>query len=152
MEDVTGGFIKALVFSFIVMTVSCYCGYFTHLNRTSAGAQGVSNSDGSENPPAVASAPSPIPPVTPSPMARPIETTVQGTDSVDINPLAPSKTDVSTPGGIWDKIKKYLRELIIAAAGLVGNQSLVLFCRSARFAPAATLALTDEVPHPTLPY
>ena len=26
------------------MTVSCYCGYFTHLNRTSAGAQGVSNS------------------------------------------------------------------------------------------------------------
>lgn len=44
MEDVTGGFIKALVFSFIVMTVSCYCGYFTHLNRASAGAQGVSNS------------------------------------------------------------------------------------------------------------
>lgn len=44
MQDVTGGFVKALVFSFIVMTVSCYCGYFTHLNRTSAGAQGVSNS------------------------------------------------------------------------------------------------------------
>lgn len=44
MTDVVGGFIKALVFSFIVITVSCYCGYYTHLNRNSAGAQGVSNS------------------------------------------------------------------------------------------------------------
>lgn len=93
-------------------------------------------SDGSENPPAVASAPSPIPPVTPSPMARPIETTVQGTDSVDINPLAPSKTDVSTPGGIWDKIKKYLRELIIAAAGLVGVGAVWTLIRKRKRRPA----------------
>lgn len=44
VEDVTGGFIKSFVFAFIVMTVSCYCGYYTHQNKTSAGAQGVSNS------------------------------------------------------------------------------------------------------------
>ncbi|NLW81329.1 MAG: ABC transporter permease [Desulfovibrionales bacterium] len=44
LEDVTGGFVKSFVFSFIVITISCYCGYFTHLNQASAGAQGVSNS------------------------------------------------------------------------------------------------------------
>ena len=89
------------------------------LNLAPIGPAGNENgSDENIYPPA--SAPSPIPPVTPYPTARPSEITVPGTDSVDINPLAPSKTDVSTPGGIWDKIKKYLRELIIAAAGLVG--------------------------------
>lgn len=93
-------------------------------------------SDGSENPPAVASAPSPIPSVTPSPTARPSETTVPGTDSVDINPLAPSKTDVSTSGGIWDKIKKYLRELIIAAAGLVGIGAVWTLIRKRKRRPA----------------
>lgn len=44
LEDVTGGFIKSFVFAFIVMTISCYCGYYTHQNQSSAGAQGVSNS------------------------------------------------------------------------------------------------------------
>lgn len=44
LADVTGGFVKALVFAFIVITVSCYCGYYTHLNQSSAGAAGVSNS------------------------------------------------------------------------------------------------------------
>ena len=68
--------------------------------------------------------------------ARPSEITVPGTDSVDINPLAPSKTDVSTPGGIWDKIKKYLRELIIAAAGLVGIGAVWTLIRKRKRRPA----------------
>jgi phospholipid/cholesterol/gamma-HCH transport system permease protein len=44
LSDVTGGFIKSIVFAFIVITISCYCGYYTHLNQASAGAEGVSNS------------------------------------------------------------------------------------------------------------
>jgi phospholipid/cholesterol/gamma-HCH transport system permease protein len=44
LEDVTGGFIKSFVFAFIVITICCYCGYYTHQNQASAGAQGVSNS------------------------------------------------------------------------------------------------------------
>lgn len=44
LSDVTGGFIKSFVFGFIVITISCYCGYYTHQNQESAGAQGVSNS------------------------------------------------------------------------------------------------------------
>ena len=44
LSDVTGGFIKSFVFAFIVMTISCYCGYYTHQNQSSAGAEGVSNS------------------------------------------------------------------------------------------------------------
>jgi len=44
MSDVTGGFIKSFVFAFIVITISCYCGYYTHQNQSSAGAEGVSNS------------------------------------------------------------------------------------------------------------
>lgn len=44
LADVTGGFIKSVVFAFIVITISCYCGYYTHQNQRSAGAQGVSNS------------------------------------------------------------------------------------------------------------
>lgn len=93
-------------------------------------------SDGSENPLAVASAPSPIPPVTPSPTARPSEITVPGTDTVDINPLETSDTGVPTRGGIWDKIKKYLRELIIAAAGLVGIGAVWTLIRKRKRRPA----------------
>ena len=44
LSDVTGGFIKSFVFACIVITISCYCGYYTHQNQSSAGAQGVSNS------------------------------------------------------------------------------------------------------------
>ncbi len=93
-------------------------------------------SDGSENPPAVASAPSPIPPVTPSPTARPSEITVPGTGSADINPLETSDTGVPTRGGIWDKIRKYLRELIIAAAGLVGVGAVWTLIRKRKRRPA----------------
>ena len=42
MEDITGGFIKAVVFSIIVVTVCCYQGYFTHLRVKGYGAEGVS--------------------------------------------------------------------------------------------------------------
>lgn len=44
LSDITGGFIKSIVFSFIVISITCFCGYYTHLNQGSAGAQGVSNS------------------------------------------------------------------------------------------------------------
>ncbi|MDY0226672.1 phospholipid/cholesterol/gamma-HCH transport system permease protein [Desulfomicrobium apsheronum] len=44
LSDVTGGFVKSFVFAFIVITISCYCGYYTHQNQSSAGAEGVSNS------------------------------------------------------------------------------------------------------------
>ena len=44
LSDITGGFVKSFVFSFIVISISCFCGYYTHLNQASAGAQGVSNS------------------------------------------------------------------------------------------------------------
>ncbi len=44
LEDVTGGFTKSFVFAFIVITICCYCGYYTHQNQSSAGAEGVSNS------------------------------------------------------------------------------------------------------------
>lgn len=99
-------------------------------------------SDGSENPPAVASAPSPIPPVTTSPTARPSEITVPGTGSADIKPLEPTEPGVPTQtgtlprGGIWDKIKKYLRELIIAAAGLVGIGAVWTLIRKRKRRPA----------------
>ena len=42
MQDVTDGFIKALVFAVIVTTVCCYQGYFTHMRTDSYGAKGVS--------------------------------------------------------------------------------------------------------------
>jgi len=45
MTDVTGGFIKSLVFSLVVTTVCCSRGYFTHLHTTGGfGAKGVSHS------------------------------------------------------------------------------------------------------------
>ena len=42
LEDVNGGFIKALVFAVIVSTICCYQGYFTHMRTDSYGARSVS--------------------------------------------------------------------------------------------------------------
>jgi phospholipid/cholesterol/gamma-HCH transport system permease protein len=41
--DVTGGFIKSVVFGLIVATISCYQGYFTHMRRDSVGPEAVSS-------------------------------------------------------------------------------------------------------------
>jgi len=41
MEDLTGGFIKAIVFAVIVSTICCFQGFFTHLRRDSYGAKAV---------------------------------------------------------------------------------------------------------------
>lgn len=41
MEDITGGFVKAVVFALIVSSVCCYQGYFTHMRRDSFGAKAV---------------------------------------------------------------------------------------------------------------
>jgi len=41
MEDITGGFIKAVVFAVIVSTVCCFQGYFTHMQKDSYGAKAV---------------------------------------------------------------------------------------------------------------
>jgi len=42
MQDVSGGFIKALVFALLVSTICCYQGYFTHMRSDSHGARSVS--------------------------------------------------------------------------------------------------------------
>lgn len=42
MEDITGGFIKSVVFAVIVSTICCYQGYFTHMRSDSFGAKSVS--------------------------------------------------------------------------------------------------------------
>lgn len=42
MEDITGGFIKSIVFAVIVSTICCFQGYFTHLRTDSYGAKSVS--------------------------------------------------------------------------------------------------------------
>jgi phospholipid/cholesterol/gamma-HCH transport system permease protein len=42
MTDVTGGFIKSLVFAAVVVTVCCYHGYYTHERAEGFGAKGVS--------------------------------------------------------------------------------------------------------------
>jgi phospholipid/cholesterol/gamma-HCH transport system permease protein len=42
LTDVTGGFVKALVFALLVAAISCYEGYFTHLRQGGFGAKGVS--------------------------------------------------------------------------------------------------------------
>ncbi len=42
MQDVTGGFIKSLVFAILVSTICCYQGYFTHKRSEGHGAKGVS--------------------------------------------------------------------------------------------------------------
>jgi phospholipid/cholesterol/gamma-HCH transport system permease protein len=41
MEDITGGFVKSIVFAVIVSTVCCFQGYFTHMRRDSYGAKAV---------------------------------------------------------------------------------------------------------------
>ncbi|UCF95353.1 MAG: ABC transporter permease [Desulfobacterales bacterium] len=41
MADVTGGFIKSIVFAVVVITICCYQGYYTHI-RAEFGAKGVS--------------------------------------------------------------------------------------------------------------
>lgn len=41
MEDINGGFIKAVVFAVIVSTICCFQGYFTHMRRDSYGAKAV---------------------------------------------------------------------------------------------------------------
>ena len=43
MVDINGGFIKALVFAVLVITVCCYQGYYTHLRAEGFGAKGVSS-------------------------------------------------------------------------------------------------------------
>ncbi len=42
LADVTGGFIKSLVFAAIVATICCYQGYFTHMRTDSHGSKSVS--------------------------------------------------------------------------------------------------------------
>jgi phospholipid/cholesterol/gamma-HCH transport system permease protein len=42
LSDVTGGFIKSLVFAVIVATLCCYHGYFTHLRMDGRGSKSVS--------------------------------------------------------------------------------------------------------------
>lgn len=44
MADISGGFIKSLVFAVIVATICCYQGYFTHMREDSFGARSVSHS------------------------------------------------------------------------------------------------------------
>jgi phospholipid/cholesterol/gamma-HCH transport system permease protein len=41
MDDITGGFIKAVVFGLIVCTICCFQGYFTHTRPDGHGANGV---------------------------------------------------------------------------------------------------------------
>jgi phospholipid/cholesterol/gamma-HCH transport system permease protein len=41
MEDITGGFVKSVVFAVIVSTVCCYQGFFTHMRQDSHGAKAV---------------------------------------------------------------------------------------------------------------
>ena len=41
MKDLTDGFIKAIVFAVIVVTVCCYQGYFVHMRKDSHGAKAV---------------------------------------------------------------------------------------------------------------
>ncbi len=43
MNDVSGGFIKALVFGLLVSTVCCNQGYYAHLRRDSVGPEAVGN-------------------------------------------------------------------------------------------------------------
>jgi phospholipid/cholesterol/gamma-HCH transport system permease protein len=41
MEDITGGFVKAVVFAILVSLVCCFQGYTTHLRKDSYGAKAV---------------------------------------------------------------------------------------------------------------
>jgi phospholipid/cholesterol/gamma-HCH transport system permease protein len=42
MSDVREGFIKSVIFALVVITVSCFHGYYTHLRKEGFGAKGVS--------------------------------------------------------------------------------------------------------------
>jgi phospholipid/cholesterol/gamma-HCH transport system permease protein len=44
MEDITGGFIKSVVFAILVVTICCFQGFFTHMRTDSYGAKSVSYS------------------------------------------------------------------------------------------------------------
>jgi phospholipid/cholesterol/gamma-HCH transport system permease protein len=44
MKDITDGFIKAMVFAFIVTTVCCYQGYYANLRTDSHGARAIGRS------------------------------------------------------------------------------------------------------------
>jgi phospholipid/cholesterol/gamma-HCH transport system permease protein len=41
MNDITSGFTKSVVFAFLVSTICCYHGYFTHMRKDSYGAKSV---------------------------------------------------------------------------------------------------------------
>jgi len=42
MNDITGGFIKSIVFAVLVVTICCFQGFFTHMRTDSYGARSVS--------------------------------------------------------------------------------------------------------------
>ncbi|MFH1489375.1 MAG: MlaE family lipid ABC transporter permease subunit [Pseudomonadota bacterium] len=42
MADITGGFIKSIVFAVVVVTICCFQGYYTHTRTKGFGAEGVS--------------------------------------------------------------------------------------------------------------
>ncbi len=42
IDDITGGFIKSIVFGILVVTICCFQGYFTHMRTDSFGAKSVS--------------------------------------------------------------------------------------------------------------
>jgi phospholipid/cholesterol/gamma-HCH transport system permease protein len=42
MKDISGGFIKSMVFALVVSTICCFYGYFTHIRTEGYGAKGVS--------------------------------------------------------------------------------------------------------------
>ena len=42
MEDLTGGFVKSIVFAIVVVTICCFQGYYTHTRSKGFGAEGVS--------------------------------------------------------------------------------------------------------------
>jgi phospholipid/cholesterol/gamma-HCH transport system permease protein len=44
MTDITGGFLKSVVFAVVVVAICCYQGYYTHTRNRGFGAEGVSNS------------------------------------------------------------------------------------------------------------
>ena len=42
IDDITGGFIKSIVFGLLIITICCFQGYFTHMRTDSYGAKSVS--------------------------------------------------------------------------------------------------------------
>jgi phospholipid/cholesterol/gamma-HCH transport system permease protein len=41
-SDISGGFVKSIVFGILVVTICCFQGYFTHMRTDSFGAKSVS--------------------------------------------------------------------------------------------------------------